>query len=114
LTELYGSMEAWSVLGYLMLGIVLGMIGQLVRVGIGYKKKLDEANAKGVNVNTLFDSKEILPSLMIAGVIGAAAGALGAIQILDQEINKETLITLLSIGYAGTDFIEGLLTKGVK
>jgi hypothetical protein len=107
-------MEPWTALGYVSLGIVLGVIGQIIRIGIGLKKKYDEAGQKDVNIDTLFDRRQLSISLLIAVAVGAGAGALGVMQYFGKDITEETLIALISVGYAGTDFIEGLLTKQKK
>jgi len=39
------------------------------------------------------------------------AGVLGIINIMGEEISKEFIFTLIGIGYAGTDFIEGFIVK---
>jgi hypothetical protein len=56
-----------------------------------------------------FEMKQLLLSFVIALVIGGIAGVLGAIGLLGAEITKESIITLITIGYAGTDFIEGFM-----
>ena len=44
-------------------------------------------------------------------MIGGIAGALGAITLLGENIDKKTLFTLVTIGYAGADFIEGFMKQ---
>ena len=77
------------------------MVGQGARVIVGLKKKYDNAS------ENWFDAKLLATSLMIGGI----AGACGAIFLLDQELEKQTLLALVTIGYAGTDFIEGFMKK---
>ena len=73
---------------------------------MGVKKKSDIAD-KGTKIKDWFDLKQLLVSI----IIGAVAGIIGAISLLGEEIDKQLLITLMAIGYAGTDFIEGFMKR---
>ena len=44
-------------------------------------------------------------------MIGSIAGCLGAIFLLDEnlKLNKYFLLTIIAIGYAGADFVEGFM-----
>jgi uncharacterized membrane protein YqgA involved in biofilm formation len=88
-------MDPWSALGYIFLGITLGIIGQIIRIGIGLKKTYDEANQKNVNLDSLFDKKQLLISLLIAIAVGAGAGSLGVLQYIGKDITQETIIALI-------------------
>lgn len=94
-------MNTVEVLLFIVLGIILGMTGQGARVIVGLKKKFDTGS------KNWFDAKLLVTSFMIGGI----AGAIGAILLLDQELDKQTLLTLVTIGYAGTDFIEGFMKR---
>jgi hypothetical protein len=94
-------MNAYEILASLILGIILGVLGQGIRVIVGLKKMSEESNSTNKN----FDIKRLILSLGIGGV----AGGLGAIILLDQKLDKELLLTFVATGYAGTDFIEGVL-----
>jgi hypothetical protein len=94
-------MNAYEILASLVLGIILGVLGQGIRIFVGLKKLSEEGNSTDKN----FDIKRLVLSLGIGGV----AGGLGAIVLLDQKLDKKLLLTLVATGYAGTDFIEGLL-----
>jgi hypothetical protein len=100
-------MEVYTALAYVLLGLILGTIGQGIRVIVGVKKKLDEiSKSKNKEImSNWFDSKRLLVSLFI----GAVAGSLGAIYLLGTAVNKEFLLALVAVGYAGTDFIEGFI-----
>jgi H+/Cl- antiporter ClcA len=104
-------MQPWEALTYVLLGITLGVIGQLIRVVVGIKKLYDQAISENVDFYTLFMKDRFLFSIGIAVVIGAVAGGLGIIQYAGQGITRDIILTLIAGGYAGTDFIEGLLTK---
>lgn len=102
-------MEVYTVLGYVVLGGILGAVGQGIRVIVGIKEHQDEASTSGKKWEDWFEMKQLLLSLIIALAIGGIAGVLGAIGLLGTEITKESMITLITIGYAGTDFIEGFM-----
>ncbi len=104
-------MDPWTALGYIFLGTTLGILGQILRIGIGLKKEYDKTDQKNETIDTLFDRKQLLISLLIAVAVGASAGVLGVMQYIGKDITQDTIIALISVGYAGTDFIEGLLTK---
>lgn len=104
-------MDVWTVIGYLLLGGILGAVGQCIRVVVGLKKKHDEAILTNKRVKDLFDKGQMWTSFLIAFIVGTVAGILGIINFMGQEITKEFILTLIGIGYAGTDFIEGLIVK---
>ncbi|HQE24349.1 MAG TPA: hypothetical protein PLM20_10670 [Syntrophomonadaceae bacterium] len=49
--------------------------------------------------------------MVISILIGVVAGTIAAITLLGEEIDKQTLFTIIAVGYAGTDFIEGFIKK---
>ena len=104
-------LQPWEALTYILLGITLGVIGQLIRVVVGIKKLYDQAIRDNVEFYELFKKDRFFFSIGIAIVIGAVAGGLGIIQYTGQGITREIILTLIAGGYAGTDFIEGLLTQ---
>jgi len=101
-------MEIAVAILYIVLGVILGAVGQGARAVIGIKKAADEAAADGkTRVDEWFDVKRFLFSL----IIGAIAGCLAAILLLEAPVNQELMLGLVAAGYAGTDFIEGLISK---
>lgn len=91
------------------LGMVCGLIGQGVRVVAGLKKLHDKAATPGRTASP-FAAGQLLVSLLI----GATAGALGAVGLDVQpggDISSDTLVTLIGIGYAGADFIEAFMRR---
>ncbi len=106
-------MNAWGVLSYLLLGGLLGAVGQGLRFIVGLKKKYDESSASGRDLKEIFDYRELWLSFVIAFLVGAIAGILGVISHLGEEITVDFLFTIIGIGYVGTDFIEGLIKKKV-
>jgi len=104
-------MDACTALSYLLLGGLLGFVGQGIRVVVGLKKKYDEMLRSNKKWKDIFDAKQLWVSLLIAFLVGIIAGVLGIINYMGKEINREFLLTLIGIGYAGTDFIEGFIRK---
>jgi hypothetical protein len=102
-----GTIPFQNALGYLALGITLGLVGQGIRVAVGVKKIGDEARAKHTSFAQEFDWTELLVSLLI----GAVAGGLATVTLWGNlaNVNQQTVIALISAGYAGTDFIEGIV-----
>jgi hypothetical protein len=101
------TMEIAVAILYIVLGVILGAIGQGARAVIGIKKAADEAAALEKKIDEWFDWKRFLFSI----VIGAIAGCLAAILLLEAPVNQELMLGLVAAGYAGTDFIEGLISK---
>lgn len=101
-----------NILILLILGAILGSVGQGVRVIVGLKKMNDEALAEKKSPQELMQTQQLLISLFIAFGIGAVAGVLAAVNNIDTEtISKSTIFAFLAAGYAGTDFIEGFMKK---
>jgi F0F1-type ATP synthase assembly protein I len=118
MTIVLGS-DPWNILGFILLGAVLGIIGQGIRIFVGLKKAQDDAEATNKNLsrNQWFDSKQLVTSIIIAFVIGSVIGVLGIFDYLSQSGTITKALTLRDIeliivaGYAGTDLIEGFITK---
>lgn len=95
--------EPMDYLILILLGGILGTVGQLLRVIIGLKKAAD--------ANIVTDYKRTSLSLVLAFAVGGVAGILAAINTVDSSVDKSTLLAFLTAGYAGTDFIEGFMSK---
>jgi hypothetical protein len=95
----------------IILGAILGMVGQGLRVLVGLKKMQDVASTTGKTNDQLYQVSRVIMSLMIACAIGAVAGVIAAMSKLDANIDKSVLVAFITAGYAGTDFIEGFLRK---
>ncbi|MTI80253.1 MAG: hypothetical protein FH758_05120 [Firmicutes bacterium] len=100
-------MDAFSILGHILLGALLGAIGQSARALLGIKKQMDGFDKTKDNIKEWLDTKKLLLSLMT----GAISGCLGAIFMLGKDIDKEFLLSLVAIGYTGTDFVEGFMKR---
>lgn len=94
-------------------GGLLGTIGQGIRIAVGLKK-LSDSNAQKVAKADVNDPPEKMDSgrLWVSLFIGFVAGAIGMI-IKGSALRgvngyqTEAIITIIAIGYAGSDFIEG-------
>jgi len=109
--EVSQTFAAVAVIQGLLLGMLLGAMGQGVRAIIGLKKAGEDAQAKGTTMKDEFDPSQFLVSLLI----GAIAGGLAAMPLLSQmgSIGYQTCLGLMAAGYAGADFIEGFMSKSL-
>ena len=104
-------MNATELLAYIVLGGVLGAVGQGMRVIVGIKKEIDDAKQRDDDktVKDWFDARELWVSLLlgaIAGVIAAAAAFKP-----DLTFDKDFLLGVVAAGYAGADFLGGIMSK---
>lgn len=97
----------------ILLGGLLGMLGQGIRIAVGLKKTNERAGAEGKAFRDVFDGRLMLVSLLL----GFVAGAL-AIILLSEEVappdgsgHRDFLLGIVAAGYMGTDFIEGFIKK---
>ncbi|MHA6719777.1 hypothetical protein ACX40Y_10045 [Sphingomonas sp. RS6] len=93
----------WLVL--LGLGGVAGLIGQAIRLALGIHKRL--LAAPGAPLELGADASRIAVTLLI----GAIAGALAAVVVIGDasRIATEQALALIAAGYAGADFVEGIV-----
>jgi hypothetical protein len=106
-------MAAQDLILVILIGGILGAVGQGIRVIVGLKKVYDKSLQKGVPFSENFNGA----SLMFSLLIGFIAGVLGMVSLDKLEtlkIGKEQIITLIGIGYAGADFIEGFIKKNTS
>lgn len=102
------SPEQWLV--WILLGGILGAAGQSARVVVGLKKVNDEADAKNTTMCELVELCRLLVSLLI----GFVAGILAAVVMHDDKNpnpSASVLLAFAAAGYAGTDFIEGIMSR---
>lgn len=102
-------MDSIQTLTFITLGALLGAAGQGARAIVGINKEIQEAKASGKTVHDWFDAKE----LWISIALGAIAGMVAAISVYqpDTQLSKDLLVGFLAAGYAGADFIGGLMQK---
>lgn len=103
----------------ILLGGIMGLMGQGVRVIIGLKKLNDEVGSKasaalatGDTQPKTSDSIDV-SRLLVSLLIGFIAGALAALTLNLPLANGDTkpLFAFMAAGYTGTDFIEGIMSR---
>ena len=105
-------------LNLMALGSLLGAAGQVIRQIAGFKKLLDEK--PGESLGSLLDTSRIVITLLIGAVAGMLAVLAMTLPSLSEGLPTQTLIALLTAGYAGTDFVESFMqnhtvaTQGAK
>ena len=99
-------------LAYLLIGALMGVVGQTLRVIVGIKKEFEAAKPLNLAAKDWFNGKE----LVITILLGAAAGVLAAVSKFDlaTPLSKEILMAFVAAGYAGSDFISGFMGKWLK
>lgn len=101
-------LDQW--LALIVVGGVMGLIGQALRTAVGLKKLSDEASHQSARLADLFRPNVMATSL----IIGFACGVV-AILMVDGTTGtmpgRETLLGLVAAGYGGTDFIEGFAKR---
>lgn len=93
-------MIAYDFLYLTCFGGLFGFFGQLIRILVGLKKRQ-------LSYSGFLDTQRLIITSLLGFLIGAIALIL-LHQDMDEPIGKSMIITLISIGYAGVDFIEGL------
>jgi hypothetical protein len=102
-------MDTAELLGFLLVGALLGAAGQGARVVVGLKKERAAARANSRGVRDWFDSHE----LAVSFILGAVAGIAAAVTQYDAnvEITKSMLMGFAGAGYSGSDFFSGLFKR---
>jgi hypothetical protein len=103
-------MAAQELILVILLGGILGTVGQGIRVIVGLKKLYDESLQKGIAFAEGFKGSTLLFSLLI-GFIAGVLGVIGLENFDGLLIGREQVLALIGIGYAGADFIEGFVKK---
>jgi uncharacterized membrane protein YeaQ/YmgE (transglycosylase-associated protein family) len=104
--------QVWNVLGTVLLSAFLGIVGQLIRVVAGLKKESDQASAAGQTFASRFSTQQLVTSLLLSLAIGAIAGLLAGIQVVN-ICDTKGILALVSAGYGGTDFIEAFMKRSL-
>jgi hypothetical protein len=78
---------------------------------VGYNKIAEEAANTGKNIEDIVKINRLLFSV----VVGASAGGLAAFFLITDitSVTRETILGLVTAGYSGSDFIEGVLSRAV-
>lgn len=100
-----------DVLCFLLIGTLLGAAGQIARATVGLKKEMDAAAiaTPKKNWDEWFDARQLLVSILL----GAVAGLLASVAMMGADIDKKFLLGCITAGYAGSDFIEGFMSKNL-
>ncbi len=106
-------MSVTTAIMLILLGGILGMVGQGIRTIIGLKKLHDEAVKLQKKFTELFTPSALWTGLFIGFVAGVLA-MFGSAGFDAEVIDKNTMMTVMAAGYAGTDFIEGFIKKYLK
>ncbi len=103
-----------QVIFQILVGGLLGIIGQGIRMIVGIKKMKEVQSQNKLNNTNIpggdFDSRRLWLSVFI-GFIAGALGGLFAVDLMEPLKDKTVLATLIAIGYSGVDFIEGFISK---
>lgn len=94
-------------LNLLALGALLGAAGQLIRQIAGFKKLMEEKPGKALG--SLLDNSRIVITLLIGAVAGMLAVLAMDLPPASDVVSVQTLMALLTAGYAGTDFVESFM-----
>jgi putative chitinase len=104
-------MQPTQVLIILLLGGLMGLVGQGARTIVGLKKMYDTLLASAPSESDLFDASRLVVSL----IIGFIAGVVTTIPLLGKLAagNDPTpiLLAIAAAGYVGTDAIESFMTR---
>lgn len=90
------------------LGGLAGLLGQGARVMVGLKKLSDEKKERDGAVG--FETSRLIISLFIGFIAGGLAAISAGLDVT--SINAQQIVGLAGAGYAGSDFIEGLMGRG--
>lgn len=82
---------------------ICGVFGQLLRSMIGIYKIYQNSNK---TIKASFNIRKFMISLAIGALIGMFTSL-----IYNSPLSKTDIISILAASYAGTDWIEGFLTK---
>ncbi|MGH7788124.1 MAG: hypothetical protein ACRERC_14725 [Candidatus Binatia bacterium] len=97
-------------LNVIVLGGLMGALGQGARVVVGIKKLADEATAKQETTGSLIEPARILTSVFIGAIAGALAALLAGIDPA-AKVSMQQVLGLAAAGYTGADFIEGFVSR---
>jgi len=98
----------WSIVGFILTGLLLGTIGQTFRVFVGIKKERTAAKASGKKWNDWFDGAELGISLLF----GAGVAAVVALSLSGTAVDAKFYLACLTAGYAGSDFLQSFFSQG--
>jgi hypothetical protein len=93
----------------LLLGGLMGMIGQGIRAVAGLKKMNDEAQSQGAAPQDLFVASRLVISLIVGFIAGVIAASTMLSKLIDMSSGDvSVLLGIAAAGYAGADFIDAI------
>lgn len=95
----------------LLLGGLMGLLGQGARAVVGLKGMADSAKALSLSPNDLFEAARLIVSLLIGFLVGLAAALIYIKTNGATEPNFQALIGFAASGYVGVDFLEGFISQ---
>jgi hypothetical protein len=99
----------------LIIGALMGILGQGARAVVGLKSMSDDAQAQGLSPNDLFEAGRLLTSFLIGILVGLASALVylkGFDKIADIQLPDVTTMLAWAVSaYAGTDFLEGFISQ---
>jgi len=97
----------------LLIGALMGILGQGARAIIGLKGMADDAKAQGLSPRDLFEAGRLLTSFLIGIVVGLASVLVylksGGSATADPT--WQTMLAWAAAAYAGTDALEGFISQ---
>jgi hypothetical protein len=110
-------MTITEIINSVLAGGLLGALGQGIRTAVGLKKFNEENTAKAAE-NKPPEAFSI-SRMVISIFIGFVAGAIGMLVkgsglAVKGDYSTESIITIITIGYSGADFIEGVFNTYIK
>jgi soluble lytic murein transglycosylase-like protein len=102
---------AGDVLGVLMIGGVMGLVGQGARAAIGLKKMNDIASDQELGWSDVFVASRLIISLIIGFLAGVITAITIGVDVIAAAVTGDTLAKIAAAGYAGTDAIEAFTAK---
>lgn len=105
-------MDPAAFLEILILGALMGMLGQGARAVIGLKGMADDAKAQGLSPNDLFEVGRLLTSFLIGIIVGLASALVYCIDGgTAAQLTSHYLVAWAAAAYAGTDALEGFISQ---
>jgi len=95
----------------LILGALMGILGQGARAVVGLKGMSDNAKALDLSPNDLFEAARLVTSFLIGFLVGLAAAIVYIKNFGVVEPDWQALVGFAASGYLGTDFLEGFISQ---
>jgi uncharacterized membrane protein YeaQ/YmgE (transglycosylase-associated protein family) len=104
-----------DMISQILVGGLLGILGQGIRIIVGMKKLHTDNTAKKIagDATEGFSASRLMLSIFI----GFVAGAIASLVKGDAPSNSDKttfIFTIMAAGYSGADFIEGVFNTYIK